>query len=193
MRDDHTLEGVARVLRECLMRGRSVEIDRVGTFRPSSSGGFQFLPDERPAVFLAYVEEDRPAVLRLYDRLESAGFLPWMDCRNLLPGQNWPRAIEGAISTSDFFVACLSQRAVGKRGMFQSELRYALDCAKRTPLDSVYFVPVRLEQCRVPARIQAHVQYLDLFPDFDKGAGALLSAMRREMARRRGSEMPLAS
>jgi hypothetical protein len=190
---DHSLESVARVLRECLAEGRSVEIERIGTFRPSSSGGFEFQADERPTVFLAYVEEDRAEVLRLYQSLEACGFRPWMDQKKLLPGQNWPRAIEGAIQTSDFFVSCLSRRAVIKRGTFQSEMRWALDCARHMPLDSVYFVPVRLEECSVPARIRTHLQYVDLFPDRVKGTRKLIATMRDEMLRRTKYDWPLAS
>lgn len=190
---DHSLESVARVIRECLAEGRSVEIERVGTFRPSSSGGFDFVADEKPTVFLAYVEEDRAAVLHIYELLEEAGFRPWMDQKKLMPGQNWPRAIEGAIQTSDFFVACLSQRAVRKRGTFQSELRFALDCARKTPLDSVFFLPVRLDACRVPARIQSQLQYIDLFPSLETGVARLERTMWEETARRIGYDLSAAS
>ncbi len=132
-------------------------------------------------------------MLKLYAALEAAGFRPWMDQKKLMPGQNWPRAIEGAIETSDFFVACLSHRAIGKRGTFQSEMRYALDCARDTPLDYVFFLPLRLEECRVPARIRAILQYVDLFPDFETGVAKLARTMHEEMARRRRSSEPLES
>jgi hypothetical protein len=33
--------------------------------------------------------------------LEAARFNAWMDVRKLLPGQNWPRAIESAGENSD--------------------------------------------------------------------------------------------
>lgn len=178
------LESLARILRRCLVAGHRVEIERLGTFLPSPSGGFSFLPDGRPTVFLAYVEEDRDSVLRLYDALESSGFNPWMDQKKLMAGQNWPRALEGAIHTADFFVACLSRRAIGKRGTFQSEMRYALDCARHTPLDGVFFLPARLEKCAVPRIIQQNLQYVDLFPSFDDGVSRLADTMRREMGRR---------
>ena len=121
---------LARLLRQCLREGRAVHVDRLGTFLPAAGGGFTFQPDAKPRVFLAYAAEDAAGVERLYDALEKAGFTPWMDRRKLLPGQNWPRAIEGAIETADFFVACFSKASVRKRGNFQSELRYALDCAR---------------------------------------------------------------
>ena len=102
-----------------------------------------------------------------------------MDRKKLLPGQNWPRSIDQAISVSDFFVACFSQRASGKRGSFQSELRFALDCARRLPLEEVFFIPVRLEECRLPPRIMREFEYVDLFPGWEKGLGRILDVLRK--------------
>ena len=173
---------VARMVRQCLEDGRRVEIDGLGVFLPMRRGGFRFEARDLPKVFLAYVQEDAPAVDRLFDALKKAGLNPWMDRRKLLPGQNWPRSIEEAIETSDFFVPCFSHLSVNKKGGFQAEIRYALDCARRVPLDASFFVPVRLDACRVPARIQKEWQYLDLFPDWEGGVRRLLAVMRRQLS-----------
>lgn len=175
-----TTDELVRVLRQCLAEGRRVEIDGLGTFR-AAGGEFQFEPDTRRRVFLAYAAEDAAKVERLYEALAVKGFEPWMDRRKLLPGQNWPRAIERAIRNSDFFVPCFSSLSGEKRGRFHAELRYALDCALNQPLDGVYIVPVRLEECQVPRQIQDQLQYVDLFPDFDAG----LDRMAESMLRRR--------
>ncbi len=156
-----------------------MEIEGLGVFRPRGKGKFGFLPATRPRVFLAYVQEDAEAAERLYRDLQRAGFDPWMDRKNLLPGQNWPRAIRQAIEVADYFVACFSPRAINKRGCFQAELRYALDCARRVPFDQTYFIPVRLQECRVPARIRERIQYVDLFPDWQRGFQALVAAMKK--------------
>jgi len=168
---------LARIVVRGVSSGREVEIDGLGTFHPDPSG-FRFEPPP-PRVFLAYGCEDRQAVSRLYDELRQSGFGPWMDVRRLLPGQNWPRAIENAIDTADFFVPCFSRRSVAKRGGFQAELRYALDCARRVPLDSIYLVPLRLDDCRVPRVIQREFQYIDLFPDWENGTSRLKQVLRR--------------
>ncbi len=168
---------IAQILRQCLDEAPSVEVDGLGTFRRRASG-YEFIPSTAPAIFLAYVVEDAMAVERLYHALRGHGLNPWLDRKKLLPGQNWPRAIQQAIEVSDFFVACLSPRAVRKKGQFQAEMRYALDCACRTPLDQTYFIPVRLEDCRVPARIRREIQYVDLFPDWEEGVRRLIAAVR---------------
>lgn len=175
---------LAGLLLRCLREGRSVEIERLGTFRPGRDGHFEFVANRKAGVFIAYVEEDREWAERLYEALRGAGCDPWMDRKKLLPGQNWPRAIERAIGLADFVVACFSRRAVVKRGTFQSELRYALDCARRTLLDDVFLIPVRLEECKVPARIGQQYQYVDLFPDFEAGARKVSEVIAGEMERR---------
>jgi hypothetical protein len=171
---------VALIVRECLDRGGTVEIDGLGSFSPGRDGRLAFIPQTRPRVFLAYVVEDAAAAGRLYEDLAAAGFDPWMDRRKLLPGQNWPRSIEHAIGVSDFFLACLSSGSISKRGRFQAELRYALDCAAHLPLEQVFFIPVRLEDCRVPARISQEYQWVDLFPDWAAGVRRIVRSMRKQ-------------
>ncbi len=58
-------------------------------------------------------------------------------------------------------------------------MRYALDCASCMPLDDIYLIPVRLEECPVPVCISRELQYVDLFPDWDAGVQRLLAAVKR--------------
>jgi hypothetical protein len=176
---------VARIVLNGVAAGKTVEIDGLGVFYPDARRGFRFEPRELPRVFIAYGKEDESQARRLYEELNRAGFTPWMDARKLLAGQNWPRAIEVAIESSDFFVACFSGKSVRKKGGFQSEIRYALDCARRMPLDEIYIVPVRLDNCAVPRTIQHELQYIDLFPDWNAGMERVLTMLRREVDRRR--------
>jgi hypothetical protein len=171
---------IARVLRETLERGGSVEIDGLGTLSPGGKHGFHFVAQTRPRVFIAYVEEDLWFAKKLYRAFEESGFRPWLDKKRLMPGQNWPRAIETAIQTSDFFVACFSRRAISKRGSFHSELRYALFCAAKVPLDEIFLVPLRLDDCVLPNRISKQIQYVDLFPDWETGVDRLIAVIKTQ-------------
>jgi len=173
---------VARTIRRCLAEGLRVEIDGLGTFSPDARRGFRFHPLNRPKVFIAYVQEDADAADQVFDALEAAGFDPWLDRRKLLPGQNWPRSIEDAIETSEFFLACFSSRSVKKRGGFQAEIRYALDCRRRVPLDAIFVIPARLDACSVPASIRRELQYIDLFPDWQRGLERVVAAMRGQIS-----------
>lgn len=171
-------EQAAALILQCLREGKNVEIEGFGVFEPNPQGGFEFKPFEAPRVFIAYAVEDARAADALYDGLRAAGMQPWMDRRNLKPGQNWPRLIESTIESCDFFVACLSANSVSKRGGFQSEMRFAFDVARKHPLDDAFFIPIRLDDCKVPTRISREWQYIDLFPHWEHGLDRLIAAIR---------------
>jgi len=185
MTESSTVQQVVQIVIRGIAAGKVVEIDGLGSFLPDAALGFRFEPSRLPQVFIAYVKEDADHARRLYDALDKLGFSPWMDERKLLPGQNWPRAIESAIDASDFVLACYSQNSVNKKGGFQAEIRYALDCARQIPLDEIFIVPVRLNPCRMPRSIQRELQYVDLFPDWIDGVTRLVAMLRCEVARRR--------
>jgi hypothetical protein len=172
----------ARIVASALAGGKAIEIDGLGVFIPDPRHGFRFEARNGAQIFIAYAKEDEVLARRLYDDLAQAGFTPWMDVCRLLPGQNWPRAIEAAIEESDFFVACFSQRSARKKGGFQAEVRHALECARRVPLDEIFLVPVRLDQCTVPPRIQGKFHYIDLYPSWHEGIERLLAMIRKETA-----------
>lgn len=133
-------------------------------------------------LFLCYAREDGQTVDKLYAQLRTAGLLPWMDTVNIAAGENWERAIWKAIREADFFVFCLSTRAVNKRGQLQKELKQALEIWKEKLDDDIYIIPVRLEECEVPFAIR-QLQYVDLFRD--KGFDRLLAAVERGLSRLR--------
>ncbi|HEY2015693.1 MAG TPA: TIR domain-containing protein [Bryobacteraceae bacterium] len=184
MIDSFTIQQLAQIVIRGVASGKSVDIEGLGAFHPDPSLGFRFEPFDQAKVFIAYAREDAAQAEYLYDELKAAGLSPWMDTRRLLPGQNWPRAIEHAIDTSDFFLACFSENSVNKRGGFQAEIRYALDCARRLPLDEIFVIPVRLNVCRVPRSIQVELQQVDLFPDQARGIEKIVRTIRGEIAKR---------
>jgi hypothetical protein len=186
-----TTERIASIIRKAVFEGHVVDIEGLGTFRPSKDG-FEFVAELRPRIFLAYVQEDLLEVRALFRDLKTADYQPWLDKENLLPGQNWPRSIERAIEVSDFFIPCFSRRSVLKRGVFQSELRFALDCASKRPLDDMFVIPVRLDDCVPPERITSRIQHVDLFPDWERGIVSLRAAIDHELVRKRRRELPLA-
>lgn len=177
-------KALTELITRCLREETPIEIDGLGKFQLDGDE-VVFQPNNRIRVFLAYAEEDRATVKKLYDALHNAGFEPWMDIAKLMPGQNWPRAIQQAIDVTDFILVNFSHRSVSKRGHFQCELRHALEVAERMPLDEIFLVPVRLSECDVPNEIARTTQYIDLFPDYETGFKALTSMMTAQMLKRR--------
>lgn len=113
-------------------------------------------------IFISYVRDDENEVLTLHRRLQEAGFKPWIDQEDILPGKDWELEIRNAIKAADIFLACLSRNSVQKRGVIQKEFAWALDTLKECPENQVYFIPVRLNDCEVPQRM-ASLQWVDLY------------------------------
>jgi CheY-like chemotaxis protein len=140
--------------------------------------------DDQTRVFLAYASENREQVEHLYQVLSEAGLKPWMDVKDILPGEKWKISIRTAIQDADFFLACLSMHSVGKRGFLQQEIRDALDLWKEQLDSDIYLIPIRLDDCEVPEPLH-DLQHLDLF-----ALGAekeLLKAIQVGTERRQGS------
>lgn len=118
----------------------------------------------------------------LYRKLEAAGFRPWLDRRDLAPGQQWVYGIERALEESEFVLVCLSAHSVAKTGMMQKEIRTALQLMQVIPQSEIYLIPVRLEPSEIPPPLR-NFQFVDLFePD---GFAKLLRALRTGLERRR--------
>jgi hypothetical protein len=101
-------------------------------------------------IFLSYAKEDAARVETVYSELAARGHHPWMDVRNLLPGERWELSIAKAVQRSDYFVVFLSKKTVTKRGYVQKEIRLGLEQLAQVPEDRIYFIPVRLEACELP-------------------------------------------
>jgi formylglycine-generating enzyme required for sulfatase activity len=120
----------------------------------------------KPRIFLCHAKEDKARVIELYQQLKAAGYSPWLDKYDLLPGQDWWTEIEKIISDPyNLVVVCLSKNSTTKRGVVQQEIAGALDVLKKMPEDTIYLIPARLEPCQVPKRL-SHLHWVDLFePD----------------------------
>jgi hypothetical protein len=131
----------------------------------------------RLKVFLCHSSDDKPSVRALYDklRLSAAYIVPWLDEDELLPGQNWKQVITAEVRNSDIVMACLSHGSVNKKGFVQSEIKLALDLADEQPEGSIYLIPVRLEKCDLPNRLN-HLQCVNLFEE--KGFDRLMRALK---------------
>ena len=115
-------------------------------------------------VFLSYAREDEKKVVILYQRLFDDGFKPWMDTKDILPGEKWRFSIQKAIRRSDFFLACLSAKSVSKRGFLQKEIKDALDIWQKMLDSDIYLIPVRLEDCEVPETLH-DFHWVNLFEE----------------------------
>jgi hypothetical protein len=102
-------------------------------------------------VFISYVSEDYDKIRKLSDVLESNGIKVWLDKEKLRSGVKWENAIIDAIKSGIYFIACFSENSENKQKTFQrKEIRIALNELALMPDDKVWFIPVKLSDCKSP-------------------------------------------
>jgi formylglycine-generating enzyme required for sulfatase activity len=138
----------------------------------------------KPHVFLSHVREDAERIERLAAALEARGVATWIDRHQIKPGQRWQKAIEEAIRSGAFFVACFSQAyAARTRSYVNKELLIAIEEVQLRPEEASWFIPIRLDECEIPDRrigpelsIRSF-QWLDMFPDWAKSVSRLIEVI----------------
>jgi hypothetical protein len=143
-----------------------------------------FVMKQTAKVFLCYAKEDKPKVYELYQRLEDAGFEPWMDKVDLVGGEEWEPTIQKAIKNAHFFIACVSRHWVptnpqDRKRFFRKEIQTALNVALLPPGD-IFIIPIRLEECEVPDSLSLF-HWVDYFKK--DGWERLLRAIHTQLAR----------
>lgn len=122
------------------------------------------MPERKLRVFLCHASQDKPIVRELYQRLNAEGWIdPWLDEEKLLPGQDWGLEIEKAVDSADVVIVCISSKSVVKEGYVQKEMKNVLDKSDEKPEGTIFVIPVRLDDCEIPRRINKR-QYVDYFP-----------------------------
>lgn len=128
-------------------------------------------------VFLSHVKENRPEVRRLRAEILKEGHTVWWD-QDLLPGQNWKHEIRKELKDARAFVLCLSKDFEKRvRNGAIPEIRDAIAIYREFAPGSVFIIPVRLEDCKIPSfEIDAtlmldDIQYVDLFPASEREYG----------------------
>ena len=139
-------------------------------------------------IFLCHASEDKAHVREVYHRLQAIdGFEPWLDEEDLLPGQEWAREIPQALQTSDFILIFLSRNSVAKRGYVQREMKLALDAWQELPEGTIHTIPVRIDDCDVPASFLRY-HWANLFEP--NGFDRIVRAIRAEIAKRPATAPP---
>jgi formylglycine-generating enzyme required for sulfatase activity len=83
------------------------------------------------------------------------------------------------VENSDVVLVCLSNGSINRRGYVQKELRFALDIALEMPEETIFIVPLRLEEC-TPPRSLRDWQYADYFEgQRDRALQRLLVSLKR--------------
>jgi hypothetical protein len=123
----------------------------------------------RLRVFLCHASEDKPTVREIYQRLQLYNMDLWFDEKNLLPGERWEQVIPDVIRRCDIVLICLSQTFLLKEGYGNYEIHLVLEAAKKKPVDTIFHIPYRLDDCVVPSYLEGWHYVSNFIPgDFEK-------------------------
>ena len=136
-------------------------------------------------IFISYVRDDQVSIDKICTFLKSHEVPFWMDRKDLMPGKNWKISIRKAIEDCSLFIACFSDNYLSKNESFMNEeLILAIECLRKKTFNSSWFIPVRLDNCKMPeleiggGRLISDIQSLDFFEDFDAGKKRLLDVIK---------------
>ena len=140
-------------------------------------------------VFISYCHENKATVDQLCNTLISNDVTVWVDWDNLNPGTPWKQAIQQAIHHGDFFIACFSKEYNARDKTYMNEeLSIAIDKLQQKPVDKVWFIPVKLNECEIPdidigegVTLQ-DLQYVNLHEDWDIGIQQILDVIPSEFS-----------
>lgn len=145
------------------------------------------MSNDKPIVFIAYVNEDKDKVEDLHEMLSMDGspVNPWMYEKDKTPGLKWRKEIEEIIEKSKFVIICLSNNSFKKgRSFFHKENRLALKITGELPDNTIFLLPVRLEECPIPDYSVGEQNLKDLnYEDFFKEGGfqKIIEAINKEL------------
>lgn len=123
----------------------------------------------RLRVFLCHTSEDKPIVRDIYQRLQAYNVDLWFDEENLLPGERWEQMIPDVIRNCDIVLICLSRAFLAKEGYGHYEIYVVLEAAKKKPIDTIFHIPFRLDDCEVPSYLAGWHYVSNFIPsDFAK-------------------------
>ncbi|HEY1935527.1 MAG TPA: toll/interleukin-1 receptor domain-containing protein [Acetobacteraceae bacterium] len=111
-------------------------------------------------IFFIYAREDAAKARQLADWLRDAGFEPWLDVEQILPGQMWRRATSEALEGSAAALVLISKDFAQKE-YARLELKHALEVLQSRKEDSSPILPVRLDDSEVPDLLK-DIQWVDL-------------------------------
>ena len=155
-----------------MVKGREDKIYQKYMKKLSERDGFIFEDKMHKAsypasIFLSYASEDEKEVRGIYSQLKQAGYKPWMFTEDLLPGQDNKLTIEKQIRISDFFMFFVSKNSL-KEGFLQRELTWARDVAEEKFRDSIFSIPIRLDDSRFEEGYK-NIYHLNWYEDRNRG------------------------
>lgn len=115
-------------------------------------------------IFIIYSHKDRDSALALAQKLKEKGYNPWIDELEIIPGQNWNKAILQAIERSSIAIYLCSKNTEGASGFINKEMKSAMELLRATREAHSPIIPVYLEESSLPTDL-ADIHAVKLYED----------------------------
>lgn len=131
-------------------------------------------------VFISYSKEDKDIAEKIYNDINNSGIKPWMDIKDILPGQERKSVIAQSIKDSSYLIALLSSNSISKKGYLHKEIKIALNIIDELPSPfDVFLIPARIDDCEPKDDKLRNLQWVDLFPSYEEGFKQILRVLKR--------------
>jgi hypothetical protein len=123
-------------------------------------------------IFISYSHEDAAVADRIVTLLDTAGMAPWIDRREIRPGESIPERMSEGLTAASYVVLLHSQASAQSRWVTR-EWMSTLAAA-----DTV-IVPIVLDDTEVPRLLQ-DILYIDCRSGLERGLEQLIAFFRNE-------------
>lgn len=130
-------------------------------------------------VFLSHSNKDKPSVEPLAEKLKADGLKVWFDKWVIKPGDSIPLAIEKGLESTRTMILLMTGNSVGKKGSDWVTLERHTTLFRDPVNRERRFVPVLLEETRIPESLQLFA-YVDWRERDEDGYRQILSACPRD-------------
>lgn len=136
-------------------------------------------------VFINYVQEDKPFVIRLASALREAGIEPWVDEFEIHVGDNLINKIYEGIHECDFVIAVFSHNFFRSQWTLKELNAFV---AREVSENVSIIIPVLVENCEIPLFLRDKV-YADFRSSFDEPVEKLIEALKTRDRSRDGARV----
>ena len=101
--------------------------------------------------FISYVREDLAIVDYIAEILTKNGVGVWRDTNNLAAGARWKDKIIEGIRSGSYFLPIFTKRWMNRERTYANEeLALAIEELRLRSRDHIWFIPVRVDDCKIP-------------------------------------------
>jgi hypothetical protein len=104
-------------------------------------------------IFIIYSHKDIELARTLTEQLKAKGYNPWLDEQEIVPGQNWAKAINQAIEKSSIALFLSSKNIENSQGFAMKEIKVARELLRANQESHSPIIPVYLEESKLPEEL----------------------------------------